>query len=89
VCSSSRPRKRSWFKEIDLGALGGIPLALSLLAGISDRQHQRQAINAIWFTALALRGVGGLALLWPPLPLDRSRPYCCRSMAITVVSLIA
>ena len=89
VFSSSRPRKRSWFKEIDL-VLWGIPLALSLLAGILIASTQRQADYADWYQHWLSAAVGlGLALLLARLPLDRLKTLLLPIYGLIVVSLIA
>ncbi|MFM9100175.1 MAG: rod shape-determining protein RodA, partial [Cyanobium sp.] len=73
--SGSRARRRgaSLLSDVDL-LLWGIPLALTLLAGILIASTQRQADYADWYQHWLTAGVGiALALGTARLPLDRLR----------------
>jgi len=86
------PEKTFVSKEIDRVLWGISALALSLLAGILIASTQRQADITPIGTSTWLFGGGGLAspLLLARLAAGSAQDLnCCRSMAFTVVSLIA
>ncbi len=89
--SVSRARRRgsSLLGEVDL-LLWGIPLALTLLAGILIASTQRQADYADWYQHWLTAGVGtALALGVARLPLDRLRQVQWPIYGLTILSLVA
>ncbi|MFM7267250.1 MAG: rod shape-determining protein RodA [Cyanobium sp.] len=89
--SGSRARRRgaSLLSDVDL-LLWGIPLALTLLAGILIASTQRQADYADWYQHWLTAGVGiALALGTARLPLDRLRQVQWPIYALTILSLVA
>ncbi len=70
--------------------LWGIPIALTLLAGILIASTQRQADYADWYQHWISGGVGfGLGLLLARLPMDRLRLVQWPVYGLTLISLIA
>jgi rod shape determining protein RodA len=89
--SVSRARRRgsSLLGDVDL-VLWGIPLALTLLAGILIASTQRQADYADWYQHWLTAGVGtALALGVARLPLDRLRQVQWPLYGLTILSLVA
>jgi rod shape determining protein RodA len=89
--SVSRARRRgsSLLGDVDL-VLWGIPLALTLLAGILIASTQRQADYADWYQHWLTAGVGtALALGVARLPLDRLRQVQWPIYGLTILSLVA
>jgi len=87
--STARRRGGSLLGEVDL-LLWGIPLALTLLAGILIASTQRQADYADWYQHWLTAAVGiVLALGVARLPLDRLRQVQWPIYALTILSLVA
>jgi rod shape determining protein RodA len=80
---------RSPFANIDL-LLWGIPLGLTLLAGILIASTQRQADYADWYQHWITAAVGmGLALLVARLPIERVQSLQWPIYGATILSLVA
>ena len=89
--AGTRPGRRSRlpFRNADL-LLWGIPLALTLLAGILIASTQRQADYADWYQHWITAAVGmGLALLVARLPIERVQALQWPIYGATILSLVA
>jgi rod shape determining protein RodA len=89
--AGSRPGRRSRlpFRNTDL-LLWGIPLALTLLAGILIASTQRQADYADWYQHWITAAVGMvLALLVARLPIERVQALQWPIYGATILSLVA
>jgi rod shape determining protein RodA len=81
--------RRSLFANTDL-LLWGIPLGLTLLAGILIASTQRQADYADWYQHWITAAVGmGLALLVARLPIERVQSLQWPIYGATILSLVA
>lgn len=88
----SRPPLRALWLRLDAldWILWGVPLALSLLAGILIASTQRQADYADWYQHWITAAVGlALALLAARLPVDRLRLVRWPLYGVTILSLLA
>ena len=82
-------RRRSLFGDTDL-ILWGIPLGLTLLAGILIASTQRQADYADWYQHWITAGVGiALGLAVARLPIERLRSVQWPIYGLTILSLVA
>jgi rod shape determining protein RodA len=82
-------RSRPLFGDTDL-LLWGIPLGLTLLAGILIASTQRQADYADWYQHWITAGVGiAIALLVARLPLERLNLVQWPLYGATILSLVA
>ena len=89
--AGTRPGRRSRlpFRNTDL-LLWGIPLALTLVAGILIASTQRQADYADWYQHWVTAAVGmGIALLVARLPIERVQALQWPIYGATILSLVA
>ena len=89
--AGTRPGRRSRlpFRNTDL-LLWGIPLALTLVAGILIASTQRQADYADWYQHWLIAAVGtGLALAVALIPLERVQSWQWPLYGLTILSLVA
>jgi rod shape determining protein RodA len=81
-------RPPSW-RQVD-GVLWGVPLGLSLLAGVLIASTQRQASDAVWWQHWVTAAVGfSLAVALARLPVERITRLRWPIYGLTVLSLIA
>ncbi|MCP9917236.1 rod shape-determining protein RodA [Cyanobium sp. ATX 6F1] len=88
VFSASKPARRHVLEGVDL-ILWGVPLAMTLVAGVLIASTQRQADYADWYQHWITAAIGiALALLLRRLPLERLERWLKPLYALTVVSLL-
>lgn len=86
--SAGKPARRHWLEGVDL-ILWGIPLTMTLVAGVLIASTQRQADYADWYQHWITAAIGiALALLLRRLPLQRLERWLIPIYALTVVSLL-
>jgi rod shape determining protein RodA len=87
--SGGGPARRNPLEGVDL-VLWGLPLAMTLIAGVLIASTQRQADYADWYQHWITGAVGlGLALLIRRIPLERLERWLRPIYGLTVVSLVA
>ena len=88
VFTRARPARRNLLQGVDL-VLWGVPVAMTILAGILIASTQRQADYADWYQHWITGGIGlALALLLARLPLQRLNGLLLPLYGLTVASLI-
>jgi rod shape determining protein RodA len=86
--SGQRPARRHLLQDVDL-VLWGIPLAMTLIAGILIASTQRQADYADWYQHWITAAVGmAIALVLRRMPLERLEAWLKPIYALTVISLV-
>ena len=86
--AKARGSRRRWLRFDPI--LWGVPVFLTLVAGVLIASTQRQADYADWYHHWITAGVGALiALALARLPLQRLRPLLIPVYGLTVLSLVA